>query len=329
MHRLSHRAFATLALLAVACGTAQAFVSPEETRVQACAFASFNQFGELGTCVDRPGLPGHAGVSVSHSEVSGPFPDPTPGSAKVAQASSSTQAQFGVLRINDLAGGIAIKSATQPLLGASATSRASFSDVLTFRAPASMSTADFLSTMVTVDVNFSAATTSGATVTLMAFGRQGDSFNSNFFPGSGNILAVADSLGEHRDLFPDRALHLALNNPRGDRFVSFAITLALFGDARFSSSAEATAWMGGISFAHSAASGALALSGDFMTAAQALPTISVSSASGEVALDPATGQFRYLAAPAVPEPASYGLMALGLALVAWRRRAARAAGAAA
>lgn len=311
---------AALAVLA-SVGPARAAVTVAETRVQACAFAGFNVFGDLGTCVERPGEWQSPGIGIDHGQVSGPYPDPTPGSAKVAQAIANTHAQFGVLRINDLAGGI-VTGGTSPLLYASATSRASFSDVLTFRAPASMSTADFRATVADLNFGFSAATSPFyGTVTLQAFARQGDSFNNNFFPGSGVTLAFADGTGEHRDLFPDRSLHFVLDDGTNNRVVSFAVTLVLSGDARTVASAEATAWLGSISFSRRAAGNSL-LVGDASSSADALAGITVSSASTEMVVDPVTGQFGYRAAVAVPEPASYGLLGLGLALLAWRRRAA-------
>lgn len=321
------RLLAPLALLGASLAPLTASATPitiAETRVQACAFAGFNVTGALGPCADRPGEWQNPGISIDHGEVAGPYPDPTPGSAKVAQAIANTHAKFGVLRIDDLAGGL-VTGGTNPLLYANATSRASFSDVLTFRAPTGMSTADFRAAVADLNFGFSAATSPFyGTVTLQVFARQGDSFNGNFFPGSGVMLAFADGSGEHRDLFPDRALHLSLDDGTNNRFVKFALTVVLSGDARTVASAEATAWLGNISFSRRAAGSSL-LAGDAPSSADPLDGITVSAASTEMVLDPATGRFGYLAAAAIPEPESAGLMGLGLALLAWRRRAGAAA----
>lgn len=330
------RLLAPLALLGAALAPLPASAVPyliTETRLQACAFAGFTIGTDRGGCVDRPGEFPSTGIRIDNSATAGPIPDPNPGSGKVAQAISNTHAQFGVLRINDLAGGIVIASGTQPLLYANAISRASFSDILTFRAPASMSTADFRATVADLHFGFSASTSpglAGGSVELRAFARRGDSFNGDFRPGSGTLLAFANGSGVPSDP-ADRVLHFSLDNGTSDRFVKFALTLELSGDARMvDGSAEATAWLSGITFSRRAglrngAAGAAGAALDAALTAGALDGVTVTSASRELTQDPVTGNFGYLAAAAVPEPASCALMALGLALLAWRRRGGGAA----
>ena len=327
------RLLAPLALLGAALAPLPASAVPyliTETRLQACAFAGFTIGTDRGGCVDRPGEFPSTGIRIDNSATAGPIPDPNPGSSKVAQAISNTHAQFGMLRINDLAGGIVIASGTQPLLYANAISRASFSDILTFRAPASMSTADFRATVADLHFGFSASTSpglAGGSVELRAFARRGDSFNGDFRPGSGTLLAFANGSGVPSDP-ADRVLHFSLDNGTSDRFVKFALTLELSGDARMvDGSAEATAWLSGITFSRRAGlrNGAAGAALDAALTAGAFDGVTVTSASRELTQDPVTGNFGYLAAAAVPEPASCGLMALGLALLAWRRRGGGAA----
>lgn len=330
MTRIPQRLLAPLALLGAACSPIAAQTVPvtlAETRVQACSYAGF-QIGNPDSCVSRPGeFPG-TGIGIDNHAIAGPIPDPAPGSSKVAQAISNTYAQFGLLRIDDLAGGI-VSGVFNPLLRANATSRASFSDVLTFRAPASMSTADFRASVANLSFAFNASTSlwsSSGSAELWAYVNQRGSFNSNFYPGSGRLLAFADSSGARSEP-ADRVLHLALDNGTNDRFVKFALTLELIGDARMvEGSVQATAWLADISFsqrvATSGAAAALGVAGD----AAAPEGISVSSASREMVLDPVTGRFGYISAAAVPEPASAGLLGLGLGLLAWWRRQGAAVG---